>query len=301
MKTNAIVRIILFSLAILVLLGILIAGLAFRHYSFNFRSFPGYIRGNSAENGGTVSQSGSVEASLVHNIEIDWAAGSITVQPGDTDKIIFSETEVREENLKMVWKQSGDKLVIQFRKDNFNWNGFNFGSDLSKDLIVTVPRDWNCKELDLDAASAKVKVSELTIEKVDMDTASGICTFENCNVDEIDFDTASGNVYFSGTLNTLNCDSASASCTVVLTNVPKRINMNGVSGDLDITLPENCGFSASVDSVSGRFTSDFPTTVSGGHYTYGDGSCRIGISAVSGNLYIQKCGESDAGSHHSSD
>ena len=188
MKTNAIVRIILFSLAILVLLGILIAGLAFRHYSFNFRSFPGYIRGNSAENGGTVSQSGSVEASLVHNIEIDWAAGSITVQPGDTDKIIFSETEVREENLKMVWKQSGDKLVIQFCKDNFNWNGFNFGSDLSKDLIVTVPRDWNCKELDLDAASAKVKVSELTIEKVDMDTASGICTFENCNVDEIDFD-----------------------------------------------------------------------------------------------------------------
>lgn len=82
-----------------------------------------------------------MEASLVHNIEIDWAAGSITVQPGDTDKIIFSETEVREENLKMVWKQSGDKLVIQFCKDNFNWNGFNFGSDLSKDLIVTVPRD----------------------------------------------------------------------------------------------------------------------------------------------------------------
>ena len=40
MKTNAIVRIILFSLAILVLLGILIAGLAFRHYSFNFRAIP---------------------------------------------------------------------------------------------------------------------------------------------------------------------------------------------------------------------------------------------------------------------
>lgn len=288
MKTNAIVRIVLFSLAILVLLGILLAGLAFRFYTVNFGPFVGEIWEDAIENGGTVAQSGSVDAAQIRNIEIDWVAGSITVQPGDTDEITFSETEVSQEKYKMVWKQSGDKLVIQFCKDSISWNGISFGSDLSKDLVVTVPRDWNCKELDIDAAAAKVTVSDLTIEKVDMDSASGACTFENCNVDEIDFDTASGNVYFSGTLNVLDCDSASASCTVVLTNVPRRIDMDGVSGDLDITLPENCGFSVSVDSLSGGFTSDFPTTASGGNYTYGDGSCHISVSGVSGDVRIRK-------------
>ena len=50
-------------------------------------------------------------------------------------------------------------------------------------------------------------------------------------------DTASGNIYFEGTLNALDCDAASASCEIVVNNVPEYIEMEMASGDLNLTLP----------------------------------------------------------------
>ena len=61
-----------------------------------------------------------------------------------------------------------------------------------------------------------------------------------------------------------------------------------VSGDLDLTLPENSGFTLSLDALSGNFRSTFPTTAQGNTYVCGDGSCRITVSALSGDVTINK-------------
>ena len=287
MKNNAIVRIIIFSVTILVLLGILAWGLSsFRTFSFPrmTSSAGGWEEAVPVSDGTAVS----VNTDQVTNLSIEWVAGSITIQPGDVEEITFQESGSFEEKDAMVWKQSGNKLSIQFCQDDFLIYGFSINSVLSKDLLVTVPRDWSCNSLEIDAASACLYVNDLTIRQVELDSASGTCDFQNCNVDSIDLDTASGDVKFTGTLKELDCDAASASFIGVLSNVPSRMAMDTMSGDLDITLPAGSGFSVSMDTMSSDFSSDFAYTTKNGNYVCGDGACRIDISAMSGDVIIRK-------------
>lgn len=293
MKTNAIVRIILFSLAIVILASILLVGLGLKMYSFDFSTFTVSMGNGSGIADGTVSSSGHVAASEIRDLEIEWAAGSITIVPDETtDEITFCEYGNEDPDHQMVWKQSGDTLSIQYEKSQVYF-GIQV-NNTAKDLVITVPANWVCDSLEIDAAAAEVEVSNLTINEVDFDGASGICTFENCIVNDIEMDTASGDIRFIGELNTMDISAMSANCEVILSNVPRQIDMDSMSGDLDLTLPENCGFTVSMDAMSSDFSSDYETTTSNGHHIHGDGSCRINIDAMSGDVAIHK-GEA---SHH---
>ena len=286
MKTNAITRIIIFSITIVILLGILLWGMSFDGFSFSPVSIS---IGDSDMKDANVAARGEevhVDASKVKDLDILWVAGNITVQPGDTEEIVFIESGVRDDRYLMVWKQTGSKLTIQFCKTSTT--SINLDDSLSKDLTITVPQDWICNSLDIDAAAANVDVCDLTIRDVDMDSASGTAVFTNCAVDTIDMDTASGDAKFYGSLRELDCDAASANFYAELTNVPTRIDMDSMSGDMDITLPADSGFSVSMDAMSGDFSSDFETSIRNGNYVHGDGACRIDFSGMSGDLNIRK-------------
>ena len=140
----------------------------------------------------------------------------------------------------------------------------------------------------MDAASAKLEVCDMHISDVDIDTASGICQFENCIVDTVDIDTASGDVTFEGSLNILDCDAASANVVAVLSNTPSRMDMDSMSGNLDITLPADCGFTVSTEGLSTDFNSEFSTQMKNGNRVHGDGHCRIDVDAVSGDVTIRR-------------
>lgn len=278
MKTNAIIRIILFSLAIVFLSGILAVGLLAGQLSFSIPSF-------TQDSEKTVSDSGSVSASDVQNLDIDWVAGSVIIQPGDVDTITFTEKSASGNTDKMVWKQTGNTLFIEHSKTKVY---IGFSIDQSKDLVITVPRDWVCGKLSIDSASANIQVSDLQISDADFDSASGTCILNNCNVDDISIETASGDVDFIGMFNTLELSAASAKCTMVLSNVPRQIDVETMSGDLDITLPSDCGFTVDMDGMSGDFSSEFPTSTTNDNHVFGDGSCRINVESMSSDLIIRK-------------
>lgn len=290
MKTNAILRIVLFSLAILVLLGILLAGLAFGLFMFNTESnvVTNHVTALPIASDGMTTQTVS-DADMIRNLEIDWVSGSIVIQPDENAAdITVSETYVDSTKNQMVVEQSGNTLKIRYCRDTITFPSFGINIDFSKDLYITVPADWICDSLEFDVASANVVVTDLRINEVDFDGASGTCEFVNCNVGELDMDGASGDIKFSGALDVLDFDGASASCYLEVTNVPSRITMDGMSGDLELTLPEECGFTVSIDAMSSDFHCDFPTTMRGGDYVYGDGRCRISFSGMSGDLTIRK-------------
>lgn len=228
-------------------------------------------------------------ASEIQELEIEWAAGDILIQTGNTDQITVKEDNVSEEKYTMVLKQQGNELKIAFCEEGItNFIGLNDTSRLNKDLTITVPKDWICKSLNIATASAILEVNDLTIREVDFDGASGTCTFENCTVEELDIDTTSGDVRFIGSLNMLDCDAASASVYAVLTNIPSRLDLDMMSGDLDLTLPEDAGFTLRMDGLNGDFSSDFETTIKNGSQVSGDGSCRINVDALSGDVTIRK-------------
>ena len=252
--------------------------------------FDGWVNAECLKLNG-VNQTGSVgsaDPAAIREIKIDWISGSVTVEPGDVQEITFSESGAATDRYKMVWKQSGDKLVIQNCKDS---NVVGFGIHIgegSKDLTVIVPRGWVCNSLELDTASTDLTVRDVIIREVEIDSASGTAKFENCTVSSLDVDTASGDVTFSGSLNELDFEAASASFTGVLENVPDQVNMDSMSGDLTLTLPEDAGFTVSLDAMSSDFSSDFPTVKKNKSYVCGDGHCKIDVDAMSGDVSILK-------------
>lgn len=286
MKGNAIIRIVLFSIAIFILGSILLGVVSFDFFTFNRQSVK-----TSPENvlDGATQVSFAGKASDIRHLEIEWAAGSITILPNSgSDQILISESVVSDEKHAMHITQSGNKLKVEYCDEDGYYIGFGKHDVEKKDLSIYVPTGWTCDTLEIDAAAARVNVTDLSIREVDFDGASAICSFESCQIDSLDVDTASGDVTFSGTLEELDFDAMSACFDGVFHNVPSRMDMDSMSGDLDITLPEDSGFSLQMDAMSSDFSSEFATTMQNGHYVHGDGHCRINVSAMSGDVCIRK-------------
>ena len=281
MKTNAIIRIILFSLAIMILGSILLGVVAYDTFSFSSRT-------ESDEHTILHGTMYSGDPKVIKNIKINWAAGSITIVPGQEKNITVTESEVENERYVMQISEIGSTVTIDYCEDMDSLVGIGKKSPDAKDLVIYVPAHWECTSLEIDAASAAVEVRDLTIGEVDFDGASALCSFENCVINDLEVDTASGDVTFSGTLRQLSFDAMSASFTGKFDNVPDRMDVDTVSGDLDIFLPEKCGFDVRMNALSSDFSSEFNVTQEADSYIYGDRHCRISVNAMSGDVNIHK-------------
>lgn len=279
MKRNAVFRIILFSFLAVVLVGVLISGIALKKYQM-----PGIVVRKSFD--APVVTEYQFNTTEIDRLKIQWAAGNIVIVPVEGDEISVTE-ELLGGDKTMVLKKDGSTLYVQYCEGAV---GISFGSNsgLKKNLHISVPQDWVCKELEIDAASATVQAELLTIEELTSSTASGSHTFRDCTVEKLKMETVSGNLDFSGSLEKLDFNGVSAQANLVLTNHPKSIKLESVSGDLNLTLPEGCGFTLDKDTVSGRFTSEFDTTEKNGKIVHGDGSCEIDVEGVSASVHIQK-------------
>lgn len=286
MKTNAIIRIVLYSIVILLILSILGGFIAFDRYSFRQEETAWAAPIVTAGDGEFLEEQHTVtDAESITHIEIEWTAGSVTIQSGDIDHILLSESGKFDTGEAMVYRQEGKKLTVEYQKRDVY---FGIYSVPEKDLTITVPRNWEGVSISLDTASADLHMTEISVREVELDSASGGAVFENCTMEELDIDTASGDVHFTGSLNEVEYDAASADLHAVFHNIPRSLDMGTASGDMDITLPSGAGFTAEVDAMSGDFSSDFAYSQRDDRYVSGDGSCRINLSAMSGDVHIRK-------------
>ena len=78
--------------------------------------------------------------------------------------------------------------------------------------------------------------------------------------------------------------STSGEVDLALRKCPDKIELTTVSGDVELELPRNAGFTLRYSTASGDLESDFPLTAG---RTYGDGSGSITIDTTSGDLKIE--------------
>lgn len=279
MKINAIIRIVIYSLIILLLLGIFSVCMMASVFSTDYQNWSTSVV-NRSEDGDYLAC--NVDATQVQKLKIEWASGTIRICTGDVSEIAVRESP---SSVPLVWNLSGETLTIRYSEVKF---GLDLSFSGSKDLEVIVPENWACEEVELDVASADVDVTGITAQCFEFDGASGKCVLTDCTVGELDVDTASGDFRFQGVLERLDCDAASADCVLVLDNVPDEIKLDGASGNLDITLPDDAGFTVHMDGLSSSVQSDFAMTMRNGRYECGDGHCRIEVSALSGEVTIRK-------------
>ena len=166
----------------------------------------------------------------------------------------------------MTYSQRGNTLKISYSKPGIQ---IGFTSLPSKDLTITVPKDWVCAELELDGASLDICINGL-------------------NVKEFDIDGASNTIDFTGSFNSLSCDGASCKMNIVCINKPSEIDMDGAACSLTLTLPQDCGFQVQLEGLSCDFNSDFDYTGSNGSYSYGDRHCKIDADGISYEIDIRK-------------
>ena len=225
-----------------------------------------------------------IPADGISRLRIDWVVGNVTLETGDIDQIRICETQSKKE---LEHVERDGELLIRYSDDTFT-SMLKMHSKNGKDLTVTVPASWEGQKLELQVVSANVTIRDLRIRDMDYDGVSGKLNAENCQLGQVSMQTVSGNVSVSGTVEELECESVSADCSLFLTNVPREISLEGVSGSLLLTLPENAGFTAELDGVTNELKSDFALQKQDDRYVAGDGSCEIEIEGISGQAEILK-------------
>lgn len=258
MKKNAIARIILYSILALTLTGILVSGLGTNGFNFNI---------HYGSDGTVVEGEVTFDASNIKNLEIDWAAGAVEIRTADTDHITIQEVRSEKANTKMTYKVSGSTLQLNYGNAKISI-GFGNGSIANKDLIITVPKDWVCEELEIDGASLDIDIQNLNVQKMDLDGAA-------CSLN------------FIGSLDKIDIDGASADIKLTCSNRISAINVDGASCDLDVILPKDCGFLVEMDGLSCSFYSDLDYSRDSGTYSFGDKYCKIDVDGLSCDVTIE--------------
>ena len=261
------VRIVIFTLLALGLVAALVFSVGFSSTSGPISDLSGIW--NTSQVDGIPSPSGSVSAEEVSRLAIHWVAGSVRVEPSEnaTD-ISFRLIGEDDAKFPMVWSQSGDTLILSYTQTNKIPISVNVRR---KDLVVTVPAGWAAQDISIDNVSGDMTLTDITVTGLTVSNVSG----------ELDF---------SGSCRTAKVDTVSGDCTLTLIAAPNSIDLDSVSGQLVVALPENTGFTANLDSLSGKLYSDFATTYQDDTMRYLDGACKISMDSVSGDLRIRQSG-----------
>lgn len=312
-KTSAVIRIVTWSLLAVFLLGILVVGLrggSFFNFHLPFTGFNGSLGyANSEEY--TVG-GGSVDMQGIQDIELNWNSGNVNITSYDGSQITFDETSERslEENQRIRYLVRNGKLTIQFCAPYRNF-GFWHVNIPGKTLEMKVPKALadSLKEFEISGVSAAIHADGISAKKLVVDSVSGSSNLKNIRADTLEMDTVSGeidasqvivealsisgvsgDISFRGEANRMDTDSVSGKTKVDSSLCPDRVNMSAVSGDLCLTIPDNAGFTAGYDSVSGDFTNDFPGSSKKGKAIYKDGGASFDFDTVSGDIEIKQSG-----------
>lgn len=246
-------RILLVIVLCLVLIAISLPG-RFSSSNYNYDDAARYTAGD-----GKIDQ-------RVKNIDVSWVAGKVEIARHGGDEIILTEKASRglKENEKVHWMVDGDTLYVKYvraGKVSFNW--------LDKDLTLLLPEGVEMDDIRIAGVSAQIDADLPEAESVAVESVSG-----------------AADVTFQRT-ETVRANTVSGDMTLRFAAAPERIEADGVSADLTVLLPENAGFTADMDSVSGRIGGDL--TEGGGkvkNYTRGNGACSISMDSVSGDLLL---------------
>lgn len=280
--------------------------------------------GTTAE---TMDGSVQVAIDGIKDIDISWVAGNVRVEVGSGDVITFYETSKKDltDTQRMRYRVKDGKLSVTYCEKTdtvWDWLDIDRLNMPAKDLVLLIPQSMleqgTLRELEIDAVSANVQVGAvsanaqtgsmklqkldvetvsgtaecraITADKVSLQSTSGDLTAQDMITQELDIETVSGRANVTGQFDRIDTESVSGSVEIIVTGdtVPTKIETESVSGSIRISLPDNSGFTAKLDTVSGSFRCDFATTMQNNRYTYGDGSRSYSFGSVSGSVTIKK-------------
>ena len=163
----------------------------------------------------------------------------------------------------------------------------------------------NAKEITCNATSGKIDLLMEDAETIKAHAASGTIILTADASDKMDVSTTSGSIRITmKKAGTVHADSTSGDITAELGDV-KKAKIESTSGDVQVKaasletlkidttsgsvkawLPTDPGFTARLDTFSGKIDYDLPMAKQGDNYICGDGSGEVDINTTSGKITI---------------
>lgn len=232
--------------------------------------------------------SSSVSCRDIKELEVNWVSGSVTIKPYDGEMIMFSENNAISEDDKLRYLVKDGKLTIKYCKSN-RVLGF-VSKNSSKDIEILIPEIYANKidKIYIDSVSSEVKTEGISVKKFKIDNVSGKIRINKTEAEAIDISTISGACEVEGKFNDVVLESVSGNMHIQSSVCPEKVSGDSISGDINLTIPPDSGFTAESDTVSGSFNCDFAVTTKGDTRISADGSSEFIFETVSGNIYINK-------------
>lgn len=234
--------------------------------------------GGASSQGAFPEQDGRITLTdEVEQVEIDWVSGGVTVATYGESAVAFQEESGRTltEDLRMTYWVERKTLHIDFcRNERQALNG------LEKQLTVWLPETLTLRELDIESVSAGISVHGGKAAELKLESASGGIQVTDGRVSDsgelesvsgeitaaftdplraLEVDTVSGAVEITAPeLVSFQAETASGSVALSSGSGLRELKIETVSGPVTLTLPRNAGFTLRLDGGSGGFASDLP-------------------------------------------
>lgn len=234
----------------------------------------------------------------IEAISVSWAAGDVTVIVDD--ELAQDAIRVREQANPGFLGLMPPAMTCTVRRHtlaiDYGATMLNFLPNGSKSLTVALPSALaqQLKTVTIDGASGNYELIDITCATIDVNMASGKLFAHGLTVQDFDLDLASGTIDIEGRIEgNVDIDAASGTMQVTCREVcPKEIVIDAASGRYTLGLPQNDGFMARIEKLSGSVSIDFETKRQAGNddiYLYKDGGdCYIDVNLMSGSVAIEQ-------------
>jgi len=288
MRNNTNIQKIVIWLVVIAVVSLTIAAIAFfstENYMVNFRDR------NNFE-GNPIDEVNTFGIYQLKEIYIHSVSSDVSVFSTDEEEIkihFYGRTALKSEKAspKLITNLEGSKLKIEIEYPKVIF----YNADVVLDVYI--PQDYT-GNINIDAVSADVDISNLDINNFQCKTVSGDLKIKSLGSDNLTLKTTSGEVNIMDFTGNLEADSVSGDINVRYRIFDNNIDVKTISGKVEIDLPQNAEFYLKTNTVSGEVVAKFPITIISFNKmnqlegTVGTGDNSIIIDTVSGDIHINK-------------
>ncbi|MEG1158137.1 MAG: DUF4097 family beta strand repeat-containing protein [Christensenellaceae bacterium] len=159
------------------------------------------------------------------------------------------------------------------------------------------------KNIEANSTSGTITALKSTGENLKCETMSGDIEVKDAVVEMMEADSVSGSIFLSGDVREVKANAVSGKIDIGIKNptdidvestsgeieaqvkdasLLNKIDMNSISGTVQISLPENDGFTVDFESISGDMDNDFGAAV------YKNGMIKIKVDTTSGDFDLKR-------------
>jgi hypothetical protein len=214
-------------------------------------------------------------------LQIDWISGTVRVEVGTS-----SQVTVTGNGEDMLLNERNGVLFIEHRDKVFDF------MEEPCHLTVQVPASLSdsLSFVRVDTTSGDIAVEGLHLRSLSLESVSGnVSAHGRCG--EFHAATTSGDVLFSGEADDVEVESVSGQVEILADRTPDELSAENTSGEIVISLPDDRGFHAEFDTVSGRYDCEH-ASVRGDEVSYmGSAEQRpaeLELESVSGDMWIKR-------------